>query len=71
MPSDYPVPGPEQLARYRQIQTILRAYTKGEATMTEVQAIPREEILACRQWVNDASVRALIEELPDLGVYED
>ena len=39
--------------------------------MASVQAISREEILACRRWVNDASVQALIAELPEFGEYED
>ena len=65
------VPGTEQILRYRDIQRILRAYAEGKVSMAEVEAIPREEILACRRWVNDASVRALIAELPEFGKYED
>ena len=65
------LPTAEQIARYREIQRILRAYAQGKVSMASVQAIPREEILACRRWVNDASVKALIAELPEFGEYED
>ena len=75
MPAEHSFPGElpteEHIARYREIQRILRAYAQGKVSMASVQAIPREEILACRRWVNDASVQALIAELPEFGEYED
>ena len=75
MPTDHPISGEdptaEQIARYREIQLILRAYAQGNASMASVQAIPREEILACRRWVNEVSVQALIAELPEFGEYKD
>lgn len=61
----------EQIRRHREIYQTLRAYAKGEVSLEAVMAIPKEEILATRKWVNEVSVAMLEAELPEFSAYED